>query len=455
MESVLTSINPFTNQIIETFECSTFEVIDNQIKNAHESFQKWRFMDMEHRTAFFQKLADAFEQNKLALANLFTLEMGKPIQESVSEIDKSIYSIRWYAENAQKLLTEECVDLGALNAKVTYQPLGVILLIMPWNFPLWQVIRAAIPAMILGNTVVLKHANTVTKSALAIQNIFFEAGFDSGMFEVIITDIDKIPSIIDHKLIKGVSLTGSEEAGIKVAEKAGSGLKPVILELGGSDPFIVCQDADLELASTIAVKSRFINGGQSCIAAKRFLIQEQIYHQFLTLLTNKVKKLIVGDPSLSITDIGPLCKPTSIQTLDSQIDLSIRLGARKVYESKSLVSDGNFFSTTIVDGVLPGMPLFDEEVFGPVISLTTFSNPQEALKLANQTDFGLAASIFTRDEDLKKYFSERIEVGSVFINEMVKSDVRIPFGGIKKSGFGRELGKYGLLSFVNIKTIVT
>jgi len=391
--------------------------------------------------------------NKMFLAKLITEEMGKPIAQSIAEVEKCAAMIDYYAHNSPIWLEDQSVVTEAKKSFITYQPLGIILGIMPWNFPLWQVLRFAIPAILAGNSVILKHAPNVCRTALALEKIFFDCDFPDGLFRTILLGVNRIPALIEHPYIQGISLTGSEKAGRSIGELAGKNLKKVVLELGGSDPYIVFHDANLELAVETCVASRLINCGQTCISAKRFLVDKTIADEFEELFIEKMKLKTMGDP-LGKPDIGPMARDDLRRNLHEQVQRSIQQGAKLQTGGVIPNETGYYYPPTVLTGVTPGMKVWEEETFGPVATITRFGTELEALRLAHDTPYGLGAALFSEDTDrMEKIARQKIMAGSVFINDFVRSDPRLPFGGIKASGIGRELSHYGLMEFVNIKTI--
>ena len=411
----------------------------------------WQKETLEHRLSFLPELAKTLSDNKQQYAECITNEMHKPITQAIAEVEKCALLCTYYYENAAQFLATKHIKTDATESYVTYEPLGVLLGVMPWNFPFWQVFRFAVPSVMAGNTVVVKHASNVPKSAKLIQTIFEEAGFPKGCYQDLPIPSDEVAKVIANPIIKAVSLTGSEQAGIAVATEAGKHLKKCVLELGGNNAFIVLEDANLEKTVAIAVNARMQNAGQSCIAAKRFIIHENIAEAFTSQLKTAVQKLKTGNPLDKSTQIGSLARTDLAEELEVQVQKSIEMGAK-------LVCGGNrtdaFYEPTILTNVSVAMPVFKEETFGPVVAVTTFKTLEEAIELSNTSKFGLGVSVFTQDiENIKKHISAFNE-GAVFINEMVKSDPRLPFGGVKKSGYGRELSENGIREFVNVKTVV-
>ena len=425
--------------------------MENKLELSRDTQAIWQKETLEHRISFLPKLAKTLSENKQQYAECITNEMHKPITQAIAEVEKCALLCTYYYENATQFLATKHIKTDASESFVTYEPLGVILGVMPWNFPFWQVFRFAIPSLTAGNTVVIKHASNVPKSAKLIQTIFEDAGFPKGCYQDLPIPSAEVAQIIANPIIKAVSLTGSEQAGIAVATEAGKHLKKCVLELGGNNAFIVLEDANLEKAVAIAVNARMQNAGQSCIASKRFLIHENIEEAFVSQLKTAVQKLKTGNPLDKTTEIGALAREDLAEELEIQVRKSIEMGAKLVCGGKRTDA---FYEPTILTNVSVKMPVFKEETFGPVVAITTFKTLEEAIELSNTSEFGLGVSVFTQDiETIKKHISSFNE-GAVFINEMVKSDPRLPFGGIKKSGYGRELSEDGIREFVNVKTVV-
>ncbi|UFH36308.1 NAD-dependent succinate-semialdehyde dehydrogenase [Flavobacterium acetivorans] len=425
--------------------------MQNKIHTAQSAFEHWKTISFENRALLLKRLKTVLEERRMHYAALMTQEMGKPITQSLAEIDKCGWLCEYYAEQAETFLQTQYISTEANESFVTYEPLGVLLGVMPWNFPFWQVFRFAVPAIMAGNTVLVKHASNVPKSAVGIESLFLESGFPLGIYQNLPISSDKVGELIAHPIIKAVSLTGSEQAGSSVAMQAGKYLKKSLLELGGSNAFIVCEDADLEKAVAIAVNARMQNAGQSCIAAKRFLVHETIFDIFVEKYKWAVSQLKTGDPMDPETQIGSLARVDLAEDLEKQVKQSVVMGAEVVLGGKRKEA---FFEPTILTNVTPDMPVFKEETFGPVAALVSFKTLDEAIALSNQSDFGLGVSVFTTDIEQIKLHLHEFNEGAVFINDMVKSDPRLPFGGVKKSGYGRELAREGILEFVNCKTVV-
>lgn len=445
------SVNPFSGQLLKEYESYSEDKINEVLTFSEKAFKVWKDFSFEKRSSLFNKMAVKLREKKGFLSTLMSSEMGKPIKEAEAEVEKCAWVCEYYAENAEFFLKDDLIISDASESYVEFDPLGCILAIMPWNFPFWQVFRFAAPTIMAGNTGILKHASNVPQCALAIQDLFEEAGFPKGVFQSVLISGEETDRLIAHKTIKAVTLTGSEQAGMKVAASAGANLKKTVLELGGSDPFIVLKDANIEDAASWAVKSRMINNGQSCIAAKRFIVVDSVKNQFVEAMAKAIGALKLGDPLFPEVQVGPLARKDLAESLFSQVQKSISLGASVIIGGIPPV--GAMFTPTILNNVKPGMPAFDEELFGPVAAIISVHNEQEAINMANQSKYGLGASIWTRDFEKGKVLARQIESGSVFINGMVKSDPRLPFGGVKLSGYGRELAAFGIREFVNIKSV--
>lgn len=446
----LKSINPFTNQVIEEFEEFPAEKVNDQIFKTAETFNNWKNVSFLKRTELFRQLAGVLKNNKEWYARTITAEMGKPLRESVAEVEKCAWVCEYYAENGGKFLAPEPIVTDASDSYVVYEPLGPVLGIMPWNFPFWQVFRFAIPTLMAGNTVLLKHASNVQGCARLIENAFEEAGFPPHVFKNLIIGSGKVEAVIENDLVKAVSLTGSELAGQKVAGASGRKIKKSVLELGGSNAFIVLEDADINKAVDTGVLARMQNSGQSCIAAKRFIVDKRISENFIRLFMEKIKNLKTGNPMEENTKVGPLASIAQAEAVEKQVISSVEMGAKILVGGKR---HDAVYSPTLLSDVKPGMPVFDEEVFGPVAPVIIAGNEKEAVTLSNMSRFGLGVNLFTSNIEKAKELAKEFDDGAVFINSMVKSDPRLPFGGTKKSGYGRELSLHGIREFVNVKTI--
>jgi len=449
----IASVNPTTGETIKTFESLSETQIDEKLQLAALTFRSYRHTPFAQRESMLLRAAEVLETEKHDFARLMTTEMGKPIKGAVGEAEKCALVCRYYAEHARHHLADQLVETNASKSYVCFQPLGPVLAVMPWNFPFWQVFRFAAPALMAGNVGLLKHASNVPQCALAIEDIFRRAGFPEGTFQTLLVGSEAVQRILEDARVVAATLTGSEPAGRSVASIAGKQIKRTVLELGGSDPFIVMPSADLKEAVVTAVKARTINNGQSCIAAKRFIVATEIYDSFERLFVEEMKGLQVGDPLNESTDIGPLATEQILKDVDEQVKTSVAAGAILLTGGKRLNQGGNFYEPTVLVNVPLDSPASCEEIFGPVAMLFRVNNIDEAVELANGTSFGLGAAAWTNDVDEQKRFVEELEAGSVFLNGMVASDPRLPFGGIKNSGYGRELSEFGIREFVNIKTV--
>lgn len=449
MTKEIKSINPFTQETISTYASHSEEEVVDKIEKGHLAYESWREESLHSRIELIQNLKTQIESDKEDLAKLAVSEMGKPYSQAISEVEKCAWLCEHYAEHAAAYLESDIIKTDASESWVTYEPLGLILAVMPWNFPYWQVMRFAVPTLLVGNTGILKHASNVPGCSKALESLFKKAGFPEGVFSQVRISGSRVKEIIEHPHVKAASLTGSEKAGKSLAETAGAQLKKCLLELGGSNAFIVLRDADLEKVIDTAVFARTQNNGQSCIAAKRFIIEAPVYDKFRDALLKRFEALKIGDPTKEDTDIGPMAREDLAIELEEQMNKSIEAGAELLIGGKR---DRAMFHPAILDGVKPGMAAFDEETFGPLATLTKANSADEAIDLANKSRFGLGASICTENIEQAKILAQRIDDGAVFINELVKSDPRLPFGGTKISGYGRELGPLGIKEFVNAKT---
>jgi len=445
------TINPATETILNEYDIVTREQICATVKTSRNAFSEWK-KDIDMRADLLYDFANEFRKNKENLARIATQEMGKAIKESRSEVEKCAWAIEYFADNGKIFTSDEVVNSDARKSIITFQPIGVIGSIMPWNFPYWQALRFAAPSLMVGNTIVLKPASATLQCGIEIEKTFRKVGTSDGIFQTLIGDSSIAETLIDSD-INAVTFTGSVSVGAKVAQRATSQLKKTVLELGGSDPFIVCGDADVEKASTGAVKGRFINCGQSCIASKRFIVVKNIANEFTEQFVSKTTKLTVGDPLSDNTDIGPLVNISSLKNMESLVAESVKEGAEVVAGGERTNSKGYFYLPTIMKNVSPTMRIAREEVFGPVAPIIVADDEKEAISLANDSKYGLGASIWTQDLDKAEKLSRVIESGIVTVNNVVISDPRVPFGGIKNSGFGREMSRYGMLEFANIKSI--
>ena len=451
---MLRSIDPSSGDELATYPELDAAGVDAAVERAWASRHAWRDAGLDLRAAILRSVAGVLRAEKPRFAALMTSEMGKPIVEAEAEVEKCAWTATWIADNAARLLADEPVESTATKSYVRFQPLGVILAVMPWNFPFWQAFRAALPALAAGNTMLLKHSSNVPQCALAIEDVFREAGVPKGVFQTLLIGPGAIEGIVADHRVAGVTLTGSEAAGMQVAAAAGKALKKSVLELGGSDPFIVLEDADVKAAATVACRARNQNNGQSCIAAKRFIVAEPIAKEFEERFTAAVAALKVGDPKDRANQVGPLARADLVDDLERQVKESVKKGARVLTGGKRLDGNGGyFFEPTVLTDVRPGMPVYNEETFGPVAAVIRVRDAEEALRVANDTEFGLGSSVWTKDVERGEMMAERIEAGLVFVNGMVASDARLPFGGVKRSGYGRELSSYGIREFTNIQTV--
>ena len=449
----IASINPATGETVATFEPLGSADIERKLERAAEAFAVNRERSFNDRAELMRRAADILETRAKTYAHTITLEMGKPITAAVAEVKKCAMVCRFYAEHAEAFLADEHVTTDARESYVRFDPLGIVLAVMPWNFPFWQVFRFVAPALMGGNVGVLKHASNVPQSALAIEDVLREAGFDRGEFQTLLVGAGQVAAILEDERIKAATLTGSEPAGASVASTAAKRIKKSVLELGGSDPFVVMPSADLDEAVKTGIKARIVNNGQSCIAAKRFIVHEEIADAFDQRFVAALEALRVGDPFDEATEVGPLAMPQIVDDLEKQVNASVAAGAKLLTGGKRIAGRGNFYAPTALAAIPRNAPAYAEETFGPVASMFRVHDTREAIALANATPFGLGSSVWTRDEREAKQLIAGIESGQVFVNAMVASDPRMPFGGVKHSGFGRELGIYGIREFMNIKTV--
>jgi succinate-semialdehyde dehydrogenase / glutarate-semialdehyde dehydrogenase len=450
----ITSINPATGQPIKSYEEHTPDGAANIIKQTHEAWCDWRKTSFAHRAERMNRAAGILRDRKADFARLMAEEMGKPLKQGIAEAEKCAWACDYYAENAQAQLAPEPVKTESKQSYVAFDPLGIVLAVMPWNFPFWQVFRFAAPALMAGNAGVLKHASNVPGCALAIEHVFLDAGFPANVFRTLLIGSKHVQAVIEHPLVRAVTLTGSTPAGQAVAAQAGGVLKKTVLELGGSDAYVVLEDADLDLAAQTCVSSRLLNSGQSCINAKRFVVVEPVLSEFTEKFVGLMKAKKVGDPFADDTDVGPQARQELRDDLHQQVKDSIARGATVLLGGGVPEGAGAFYPPTVLTDVRPGMPAYDEELFGPVASIIAARDEQDAIRIANDSQFGLGAAVFTRDVERGQRIARELEAGSTFVNGLVASDPRLPFGGIKMSGYGRELSAYGIREFVNIKTVV-
>ena len=452
--TMMKSINPATGQTLDEFDELTDSELDACLERAAHAFEHNRLASFAERARRMSRAAEILESEKNDLGKLMTLEMGKPLRSAADEAAKCAWVCRHYAEHANALLADEDVPTEAARSYIAYQPLGVVLAVMPWNFPFWQVFRFAAPALMAGNVAVLKHASNVPQCALAIADVLRRAGFDCDEFQTLLIASSRVNDVIRDPRVAAVTITGSEQAGSEVASTAGKVIKKTVLELGGSDPFIVMPSADLDKAATVAVKARMVNNGESCIAAKRFIVHQRIAAEFEQRFVAGMKALTVGDPMDPKTDVGPLATPKIRDDVATQVERSVAEGARLVMGGRRVDGPGNYYAPTVLADVPRDAPAYHEEVFGPVASLFRVDSARDAITLANDTTFGLGASVWTRDTNERDLFIRDVQSGAVFVNAQVVSDPRLPFGGVKRSGYGRELSREGIREFVNVKTIL-
>jgi succinate-semialdehyde dehydrogenase/glutarate-semialdehyde dehydrogenase len=449
----IASINPATGQVLKTFEPLSDSQIEAKLQRAAERFPKFRKLSFAERASMMSQAADILDRDKEALGRMMTEEMGKTFRSAVDEAAKCAWACRYYAENAERFLADEVVQTTAARSYVRYQPLGVVLAVMPWNFPFWQVFRFIAPGLMAGNVGLLKHASNVPQCALKIEEILLQAGFPEGAFQTLLIGAKQVEPILLDPRVAAATLTGSEGAGVQVGVAAAKHIKKVVLELGGSDPFLVMPSANLDDAVSWAVKARCVNNGQSCIAAKRFIIAEPIADEFERRFVAGMEALKLGDPMDATTELGPLCTADAVTALHADVQESVQAGARLLTGGKPVERQGNFYAPTVLTNIPKDSPAYREELFGPVACVFRVKNIDEAIRIANDTRFGLGASAWTNDAAERERFTSEIEAGMVFINKMVASDPRMPFGGVKWSGHGRELGVHGIHEFTNIKTV--
>ena len=451
----LISINPANNKKINSYEEISKDSINQIIDSSFNTFLEWRNKSFSYRAKKMRHLAELLKQKKELLGLLMTKEMGKPIKQSIAEAEKCAWVCEYYADNAEKFLSQKEIPTGSTKSFISFQPIGIVLAIMPWNFPFWQVFRFASPALMAGNVGILKHASNVQGCAIEIEKLFLEAGFPKFAFSNLVIGSKKVSNVIKNSKISAVTLTGSTPAGKSVASLAGSLLKKTVLELGGYDPYVILEDADLDNAVKSCIAGRMLNAGQSCIAAKRFIVVQSCLKEFIDKVHNEIKKMKMGDPINPDINIGPMVNNIARDELHQQVLISIEKGAKLLFGGKIPQLDGAFYPPTLLVDVEPGMPAFDDELFGPVAVVISAKDQSHAIELANKTNFGLGAAIFTRDLDIgENIATKELEAGSCFVNDFVNSAPRLPFGGIKESGYGRELSEFGIQEFVNIKSVV-
>jgi succinate-semialdehyde dehydrogenase/glutarate-semialdehyde dehydrogenase len=450
----ITSINPATGDELKTYDEMTPDQAALAVTQAHETWTVWRRTSSAERAQLMRRAASILRERKYTLAKLMALEMGKPLKQGIAEAEKCAWVCDYYAENAEAHLAPDVIKTEASKSYVAFEPLGVVLAVMPWNFPFWQVFRFAAPALMAGNTGVLKHSSNVPGCALEIEEIFAHAGFPTGALRALLIGSRQVQAVIEHPLVRAVTLTGSTPAGKSVAAQAGAVLKKTVLELGGSDPYLVLEDADLDIAVQTCVNSRLLNSGQSCINAKRFIVVESVLPSFTEQYVALMKSKKVGDPLLDETEVGPMARHDLRDELHQQVLASISLGARLLLGGRIPSGPGAYYPPTVLADVRPAMPAYDDELFGPVAAIIKAKDERDAVRIANDSVFGLGAAVFTRDVKRGERIAGELEAGSTFVNALVASDPRLPFGGIKQSGYGRELGSFGIKEFVNIKTVL-
>ncbi|HZZ00987.1 MAG TPA: NAD-dependent succinate-semialdehyde dehydrogenase [Candidatus Baltobacteraceae bacterium] len=450
---MITTIDPASEEVIERFPYMDGVACDEKVQQAVTAFKQWRDFPIERRSAALKRVAELLRTESESLASTAVREMGKPIVQARAEVEKCAWTLEFFADNAAAMTATQDAPSNAARSYVAFRPLGVVLAIMPWNFPYWQVVRAAAPALMAGNTMLLKHADNTTKCALEIERIFAAAGTPNGVFGTLLMTNEDVDELIGDPRIAAVTLTGSERAGVAVASAAGLALKKCVLELGGSDAFVVLEDADLERAATSAVTARFQNNGQSCIAAKRFIVVDSVYDRFLSRFVELAQRQRVGNPADAATDIGPCARGDLLKTLHEQVSATLERGAELKLGGHPLECKGYYYQPTIVAGVKPGMRMFDEEVFGPAAAVIRAKDARAAIALANASNYGLGFSMWTHDVARADQLAAEVEAGAVFVNGLVASDPRLPFGGVKKSGYGRELSHFGIHEFANIQTV--
>jgi succinate-semialdehyde dehydrogenase/glutarate-semialdehyde dehydrogenase len=449
----IATINPATGEVVKQFQALTDAEVDGRIAKASSAFQSFRKTSFADRAKWMLRAGEILEAEKTELGRLMTLEMGKTFSSAVAEAAKCATACQYYAENAAKFVADEVIETSATKSYIHYQPVGIVLAVMPWNFPFWQVFRFIAPGLMAGNVGLLKHASNVPQCALKIEEIIVRAGFPAGVFQTLLIGASQVDRILNDPRVAAATLTGSEQAGIQVGVSAAKRIKKVVLELGGSDPFIVMPSANIDEAASTAVKARVINNGQSCIAAKRFIVHEQIADKFEKEFVSRMQALKLGDPFDEKTDVGPLATPDAVKDLDTDVQKTLHAGAKLLTGGRPVNGPGNFYLPTVLTNIPKDSPAYREEFFGPVASIFRVKNLDEAIAIANDSRFGLGASAWTNDPAERERLINELEAGMVFINQMVASDPRVPFGGVKASGHGRELGPYGIREFTNIKTV--
>lgn len=447
------TINPVNGELVKDFNEMTTEDVTKIIDDTHEAWLSWREKGYDARSKYMLRAAEVLRDDAQKWAEIMTLEMGKPISQSKSEVEKCAWVCEYYAINTSKILAKEIIETDGSKSYVRFDPIGVVLAVMPWNFPYWQVFRFAAPALMAGNVGLLKHASNVPQSALAIEEMFKQAGFPENTFRTLLIGSGKVNDVLDHPKVRAATLTGSEPAGRSIAAEAGKRLKKTVLELGGSDPFVVFEDADLDEAVPMGVKSRLVNNGQSCIAAKRFIVVDAIADEFEKRFVEEIKKINYGDPMDENTEQGPMARKDLMEELHEQVQRSVEKGAKVIVGGKPMERGGAYYEPTVLTNVTPETPAYHEELFGPVAIIIRAKDEDDAIRIANDSDFGLGGSVWTQDTEKGENAAARIESGAVFVNGLMRSDPRLPFGGVKISGYGRELSTYGIKEFVNIKSV--
>jgi succinate-semialdehyde dehydrogenase/glutarate-semialdehyde dehydrogenase len=452
-DAYLESVNPATEEVVGRHRVHTEAEVSAALRSAHDAFLRWRHEPLPERARLLRALAAGLRERKDEFARLITTEMGKPIVEARAEVERCAVNCEYYAENGPRFLADEAVDTSASQSVVRFQPLGCVLAVMPWNLPFWQVFRCTAPALMAGNAVVLKHASNVSQCALAIENLIRDVGVPAGLFVVVLMRGREAERLVEHDLVRAVTVTGSDATGARIASLAGAHIKKTVLELGGSDPFVVLPDADLDAAAAAGARSRNINAGQSCIAAKRFIVHDSVADAFEARLVASVEALILGDPLNEATSVGPLARPDIRAALEDQVARSVAAGARVLVGGGRPDGPGYYYLPTVLADVRLDMPVFREETFGPVAAVVRVADQDEAIALANDTRYGLGAAVWSRDLDRAWEVAGRLEAGTIVINGIVASDPRMPFGGVKASGYGRELSSFGLREFVNVQSV--
>jgi len=447
------SINPYNNQLIKEYTPYSPAEVEKILVDVDREWQSWKKLTVKERATMMLKVSEVLLENKEKYAEMMALEMGKILKEARGEIEKCALLCRYYAESAEGILADRLVETDYSRSLIAHEPIGLVLAVMPWNFPFWQVIRFAVPCLVSGNGALLKHASNVQGCGLMVEEIFREAGLPENIFRTLVIPSKQVEAVITNPLVRAVMLTGSEPAGMSVASTAGKQLKKSVMELGGSDPFIVLEDADLDKAVEVSVTSRALNVGQVCIAAKRFIVVESVAEEFIRRHGERMAALVMGDPLDEKTQLAPMSRPEFVEDIHAQVEKSVAMGATLITGGKLTDSEGYFYPATVLSDVKKGMPVYDEETFGPVSAIITVKDEEEAIRIANDTDFGLGAAVWTQDKERGERVARQVDCGMVFVNTLVSSNPKLPFGGSKRSGYGRECSEYGLKEFTNIKTI--